>query len=207
MRGQTREKSRTRMSSSSPYSTISLRTFRPDDAKATADIYAKNVLESTATFEEVPPTEGEMKRRAEKAMASGFPYVVAVQKQVDKEEVVGYAYVGVYRPRSAYRFTVESSVYVAHDKGGLGIGRRLMSEIVRRCREELKGVRTILAVITVDPAVGLESTPSVLFHRKIGFVDGGLLTNVGFKFGKWLDTMLMTFDLGEDGKDAGERKG
>lgn len=181
---------------------VTLRPFEASDGAQIAAIYREYVLTDPSTFEEEPPSGEEMERRANAILGRGFPYVVAVD---GANEVLGYAYASLYRTRSAYRFTVENSVYVSKGKKGLGLGRKLMTEVIERCRA--LGVRIVLAVITVDPANGVDNTPSVGFHRAMGFSFSGLLENVGFKFDKWMHTAFMQLDLTQENQGEGQVAG
>jgi L-amino acid N-acyltransferase YncA len=148
-------------------------------------IYAHWVLHGLASFEEVPPDEAEMNRRRLAIQELGMPYLVAE----DGGSVLGFAYAGPYRPRSAYRYTAEDSVYVAPDAQGRGVGRRLLGEVIRRC--EALGRRQLLAIIGDsgnDASIGL--------HEALGFRRVGVFQSPGFKFGRWVDTVLMQRALG-----------
>ena len=148
-------------------------------------IYAHWVLNGLASFEEVPPEIGEMDRRRLAVQELGLPYLVAH----DGGEVLGFAYAGPYRPRSGYRFTVEDSVYVAPGGHGRGIGRRLLSEVVARA--EALGRLQVLAVIGDSG-----NAASIGLHAALGFRQIGVLQSVGFKFGRWVDTVIMQRALG-----------
>lgn len=163
-----------------------IRPARPDDIAAIVPIYAEAVLHGTASFEIEPPDEAEMLRRYTAIRDGGFPYVVAVEED---GTLLGYAYAGPFRPRIAYRFTVENSVYVAPGAQKRGVGRALMDEVIRAC--ESKGCRQMVAVIGDSANAG-----SIALHRACGFYDAGLLKNTGFKFGRWIDTVLMQRELG-----------
>lgn len=143
-------------------------------------IYAHYVLNARATFEEIPPSLDEMLTRHAAVVSLGLPYLVA---ELD-HKVVGYCYATPYRARSAYRFSVEDSIYVAPGNGGKGIGSALLKELIQRC--EAGPWRQMIAVIG-DSA----NTGSVALHDKHGFQHTGVLTAVGFKFGQWVDTVLM----------------
>lgn len=143
-------------------------------------IYAHYVLHGLASFEEVPPSVEEIAARRAGVLDKGFPYIVAESEGA----VLGYAYISVYRPRSAYRYTVENSVYVRHDIVARGIGRALLAELIARC-ERLE-VHQIIAVIG-DSA----NHASIGLHAALGFKQVGLLPEVGFKFGRWVDSVLM----------------
>lgn len=156
-----------------------------NDVPAITAIYAHHVQTGTASFEIEAPDAPEMARRRGEITARGFPYLVAEEAG----DVVGYAYAGPYRPRLAYRHTVENSIYLRHDMAGKGIGALLMSALIKACEE--KGYRQIIAVIGDSANVA-----SINLHRKFGFRDVGVLKDVGFKFDRWLDTVLMQKTLG-----------
>lgn len=158
------------------------------DAAAIAAIYAVHVLDGSASFEEVPPDADEIRARMRDVMSSGRPYLVA---EVDGR-VIGYAYAGIYRPRSAYRFTLEHSVYVDADAKRGGIGSELMARLIERC--ERGPWRQMIAVIGDSANAG-----SIALHRKFGFEHVGTFRNIGFKHGRWLDTVLMQKTLGRGG--------
>jgi phosphinothricin acetyltransferase len=148
-------------------------------------IYAHYVRTHTASFEIDPPDEEEMRERWSSIRAAGLPYVVAEHEG----RVLGYCYVAKYRTRVAYRRTVENSVYVAPDCAHRGVGRGLLEHVVRVC--EQAGYREIIAVIGDS-----ENQASIGLHAKLGFVHVGTLKNVGFKFGRWLDSVIMQRSLG-----------
>jgi phosphinothricin acetyltransferase len=156
-----------------------VRDATPDDAAAIQAIYAHHVLHGTGTFEEEPPPVEEMAARLAAIHDAGLPYLVA---ELDGA-VVGYAYASRYHTRSAYRFTVEDSVYIADGLGGRGIGKALLGELVARC--EAGPWQQMLAI------VGSGAPASVALHRSLGFEEVGTLRSVGFKFGAWHDTVLM----------------
>jgi L-amino acid N-acyltransferase YncA len=165
-----------------------IRDFTPDDLPAVTRIYARHVLHGTATFEEVAPTEEDMRLRYEKIRKLGLPWLVAQ----DGGAVLGFAYADRFRERSAYRFTLEDSVYIDPAYHRRGAGRGLLREVITRC--EALGYRQIIAVIG-DSA----NLASIGVHRAVGFQDAGVYKAVGFKFGRWLDTVLMQKTLGEGG--------
>jgi phosphinothricin acetyltransferase len=150
------------------------------DLPAIQAIYALEVLEGTASFELEPPDEAELARRLAKVEAAGLPWLVA---ELDGR-VRGYAYAAPYRERPAYRFTAEDSVYVARDARGLGVGQALLEAVLAGARRA--GMRQVVAVIG-DSA----NTGSIGLHAACGFVHAGVLRDVGFKFGRWLDSVLM----------------
>lgn len=153
---------------------------------AVQGIYAYHVLNGTGTFEEKPPDLAEMLRRWREVTTRGFPWLVAVQN----ERVVGYAYANWFRPRSAFRFTCEDSVYLAPDCCARGLGSRLLGELVDRCAAA--GARQMLGVIG-DSA----NEASIRLHARLGFAPVGTMHAVGLKFGRWLDVVMMQRALGE----------
>jgi L-amino acid N-acyltransferase YncA len=148
-------------------------------------IYCHHVMHGAASFEEVPPDVAEMKNRFAALKAKDMPYMAAV----DGGRILGYAYAGPYRTRSAYRFTVEDSIYLAPDAAGRGLGRLLLSEII--ARSTALGLRQMVAVIGDTGNVA-----SIGLHRALGFQMIGTLPAIGFKFGRWIDSVLMQRALG-----------
>lgn len=160
------------------------------DLSTIAAIYAHHVLTGLASFEEVAPSPAEMASRRAAILALGLPYLVAELEG----RVAGFAYAGPYRARPAYRHTVEDSVYVAPDALGRGVGRALLAEVIARC--EAGPWRQMIAVIGDSGNAG-----SIALHAALGFAHVGTLASVGFKFGRWVDSVLMQRALG-DGEDA-----
>jgi L-amino acid N-acyltransferase YncA len=156
------------------------------DLPFVTQIYEHAVLYGTATFELVPPDLAEMTRRFHALMAGGYPYFVAVLDG----RVVGYAYAGPYRPRPAYRFTVENSIYLDPASHRRGIGLKLMQRLI--AESEARGYRQMIAVIGDSANAG-----SLGVHSKTGFQMIGTHPNVGLKFGRWLDIVMMQLALGE----------
>ena len=162
-----------------------IRPSTENDLSAITRIYSHYVLHSSATFELEPPTREEMAQRRTGILALGLPYLVA-----EKEEtVIGYAYASTYRPRPAYRFTVEDSIYVDPGHAGKGCGRALLAGLIEDC--ERGPWRQMIAVIG-DSA----NTASIRLHRHFQFRSAGTLLAVGFKFNQWVDTVLMQRELG-----------
>jgi L-amino acid N-acyltransferase YncA len=155
------------------------------DMAAVQRIYAHEVLHGLASFEEVPPTTEELLARRAAVLAAGLPYLVA---ELDGQ-IVGYCYATSYRPRPAYRHTVEDSVYVADGAQGRGVGRRLLSVLIERC--QAGAARQMIAVIGDSGNTG-----SIALHSALGFRHVGTFTAVGFKFGRWVDSVLMQRELG-----------
>ncbi len=146
------------------------------DLEAVAAIFAHYVSTSVVTFEEVPPTAAEWERK----LGLGLPFLVARSGA----EVIGYAYASPWRPKPAYRHTVEDTVYLAPGRGGRGVGKALLGALLDEC--SAIGVRQMLAVI-----VDTGGDASEALHRRLGFTEVGRLTGVGYKHGRWLDTVLM----------------
>ncbi len=161
-----------------------IRSATTADAAAIASIYGHWVSRGTSSFELVPPSLFEMRHRLDTLLAGGFPWLVAVRGG----EIAGYAYAGPYRPRPAYRFTVEDSIYVAPAATGGGIGRRLLAALLDEATA--RGFRQMLAVMG-DPA----NSGSARLHESLGFRVVGTFERVGYKHGRWLDTLLMQRDL------------
>jgi L-amino acid N-acyltransferase YncA len=159
------------------------------DLPAITEIYEHAVRYGTATFELIPPDLAEMTRRFGVLEDGGFPYLVAALEG----RVVGYAYAGAYRPRPAYRFTVENSVYLQPAIHRRGIGMQLLQRLIADC--EQRGYRQMIAVIGDSANAG-----SIRVHAKCGFEMIGTHPDVGFKFGRWLDTVMMQRALGDGAK-------
>jgi L-amino acid N-acyltransferase YncA len=164
---------------------FALRDSAPNDAEAIAAIYAHHVRFGLGTFEEMPPSVEEIRQRRESILALGLPFLVAVAG----DRVIGYAYAGPYRMRSAYRYTLEDSVYVAPDATGHGIGRTLLARLVERC--DALGYRQMVAVIGDSG-----NQASIRLHAALGFARVGIQPAVGFKHGRWVDSVLMQRTLG-----------
>src|SRR6267154_1330530 len=164
---------------------VAVRSSHDGDVGAIAAIYRHHVLHGVASFEDIPPDEDEVARRRGDILALKLPYLVAERSG----RVVGYCYASRYRARSAYRFTLEDSIYVDAAEVGRGIGRALLSTLVERCSE--LGYRQMVAVIG-----GSDQSPSIRLHETLGFTRAGLLPAVGFKFGTWIDCVLMQRALG-----------
>jgi L-amino acid N-acyltransferase YncA len=162
-----------------------LRDAQESDMAAIQAIYAHHVTHGLASFEETPPDLEEMRRRRADILARGLPYVVV---EIGGE-VGGYAYAGPYRARPAYRYAVEDSVYVAPDCAGKGAGRLALGTVIDRCTQA--GFRQMVAVIGDS---GNEA--SIALHERLGFRRAGVLTAVGFKLGRWVDSVLMQRALG-----------
>lgn len=164
---------------------IIIRECLPADIPAVTAIYRIEVLEATASFETEPPDEGEMAGRRQALVEGRYPYLVATLD----DAVVAYAYAGPYRSRPAYRGTVENSVYVGRQARRLGIARLLLEAVIEAAAA--RGYRQMVAVIG-DEA----NHASIALHRSCGFADAGTLRAVGWKHGRWLDTVLMQRALG-----------
>ncbi|WP_026620133.1 L-amino acid N-acyltransferase YncA [Ensifer sp. WSM1721] len=166
--------------------TFTLRDAVAADLPAITEIYRESVLNGVATYEVTPPSEAEMALRFSTVTGNGYPYIVAVD---ERGAVLGYAYASAFRTRTAYRFLVEDSIYLAPEARGKGMGRALLEELIRRCTA--LGFRQMVAVI------GGAHPSSIALHRALGFEYQGLMKATGFKHGRWLDTAIMQRPLGE----------
>jgi len=166
--------------------TITIRPATLDDVATIHTIYSDNVIHGTASWELTAPDINEMRRRMQTILDQGYPYFVA---ECDKR-VVGYSYAGTYRPRPGYRFVVENSIYTDPAYQRRGIARQLLTTVIDACTQQ--GFRQMIAVIGDS-----ENIPSIELHRSLGFVHVGLLPSIGFKHGRWLDSVLMQRTLGE----------
>ena len=176
---------------------VSVRDAQDADLAAVQAIYAHHVLYGLATFEEVPPSVDELGARRAAVLALGLPYLVA---ELDGG-IVGYCYATSYRPRPAYRHTIEDSVYVADGLGGRGVGAALLGALIARC--EAGAWRQMIAIIGNS-----ENAGSIALHRRLGFHRVGTLASVGFKLGRWVDSVIMQRALGAGGTrqpEAGRR--
>ena len=162
-----------------------LRPASPQDAPTIQSIYAHHVLHGLATFEEEPPSTEEMRQRLLAVTAGGLPYLVVE----DAGAVLGYGYCAPYRLRSAYRYALEDSIYVRDGHQRKGIGRAILAELIARCAQ--LNYRQLIAVIG-DSA----QAASIGLHASLGFVRAGALRSVGYKFNRWVDTVLMQRPLG-----------
>ena len=165
-----------------------IRPAHPGDIAAITRIYAHAVRYGTASFEIDPPDEAEMARRMEALHDGGFPYLAA---DVDGR-LAGYAYAGSYRTRPAYRFTLEDSIYIAPDLQARGVGRALLDRLISE--SAARGFRQMIAVIG-DPA---SQQASIRLHAAAGFTLIGTFSDVGYKFGAWLDSVYMQRALGDE---------
>lgn len=165
---------------------IIIRPATPADIAAITRIYAEAVVNGTASFEIEPPHEAEMTRRQAALLNNGYPYLTAEIEGL----VAGYAYAGPYRSRPAYKWSVEDSIYVAPQMHRKGIGGLLLRRLV--AESEQRGFRQMIAVIGDSAQIG-----SIAVHERAGFSHIGTLRSVGFKHGKWLDTVLMQRALGK----------
>jgi L-amino acid N-acyltransferase YncA len=163
---------------------MAIRPTSPDDLDAIGEIYTHHVRTGVATFELTAPDRSEWLRRFRAITAEGLPFLTATLDG----DVAGYAYCAPWKPRPAYRHTVEDSVYVAPHAVGCGVGGRLLDALLEECAQS--GIREVIAVI-----VDADGAASLALHRNRGFVEAGRLTAVGFKHGRWLDTLLLQRSL------------
>ncbi len=182
-----------------------LRPSRAGDVAAIAAIYADHVLHGTASFETDAPDVEEMRRRRAELVGRGFPYLVAEDGVAEDgaaaagSGILGYAYAGPYRTRPAYRETLEDSVYLRRDAIGRGLGRRLLAALIGEA--EALGFRQMVAVVG-----DRENIASIRVHERAGFRLVGVLRSVGYKHGRWLDTVLLQRPLGTgDGRPPVQR--
>lgn len=171
--------------SADPTAEVILRPAEVGDFPRLSEIYGHFVLHGLASFEEAAPDAAEMRHRWEALAEKGYPYLVAEEAG----RLLGYAYAGPYRPRPAYRFTVEDSVYVAPEAGRRGLGGRLLDAVIET--SAASGFRQMIAIIG-DSA----NAPSIELHRSRGFREVGTFEAVGFKHGRWVDSVLMQRALG-----------
>jgi L-amino acid N-acyltransferase YncA len=172
-------------------SKVTLRPATAADVAAITAIYRPAVLRGTASFELEPPDEAEMLSRFQAVIGAGYPYFVATLEG----RVVGYAYASAYRTRPAYRFTVEDSVYIAPEAQGKGVGTLLLKALIEA--STAKGHRLMVAVIGDS-----RNHASITLHRNAGFTFCGTIHSIGYKLGRWLDTVVMELPLGEGDTSA-----
>lgn len=165
---------------------IRVRDAIPSDLPVVTEIYRESVLNGIGTYELDPPTELEMTVRFTTITGQNYPYLIA---EDESGRILGYAYASPFRTRAAYRYLAEDSIYVAADSRGLGVGRTLLDALMSRTAS--LGIRQMIAVI------GGAGAASIALHEDAGFKHVGRLPSSGFKFGKWVDTVLMQIDLGE----------
>ena len=166
---------------------LTIRASREEDLPAITAIYRHHVLNGTGTFEIDPPTEADMRLRRADVLGKGLPYLVAERE--DSGDILGYAYCNWFKPRPAYRFSAEDSIYISDAARGQGLGRQLLDALC--VAAEQAGVRRLLAVIGDSANAG-----SIGVHRAAGFSDVGIMRSTGWKFGKWLDIVLMDKPIG-----------
>jgi len=174
---------------------LTLRPSSPQDIPAITAIYAHHVLHSTATFETTPPTEEEMASRRADVLARGLPHLVAEQHGT----VIGFAYCQWFKPRPAYRFSAEDSIYLHPDATGQKIGGKLLAALMHQA--EQAGVRKLIAVIGDSG-----NAASIGAHRAAGFQQVGVIASCGWKFGRWLDIVMMDRALGDGDRSAPEAR-
>lgn len=163
-----------------------IRPSQVQDIDQITRIYAHHVLHGTGTFEMIPPTHEDMAQRRADVLSKKLPYLVAV----DHERVLGFAYCNWFKPRPAYRFSAEDSIYLAPEAVGQGLGRALLAELLHQA--EMAGVRKMIAVIGDSHNLG-----SVGVHTSAGFRNVGTLTSCGWKFDRWLDVVMMEKTIGQ----------
>ncbi|HEX7156366.1 MAG TPA: GNAT family N-acetyltransferase [Burkholderiaceae bacterium] len=165
---------------------MSLRAAARSDVAQIAAIYAEQVTGGTSSFEYLAPSVAEMERRYDAIVGAGYPYFVA---ESGEGCVIGYSFASSYRPRPGYRYTVEDSVYVSAAARGHGTGRALLSRLIEACTA--RGDRLMVAVIG-----DVGNAASIAVHRSLGFIEIGRMPGVGWKFGRWIESLLMQRALG-----------
>jgi phosphinothricin acetyltransferase len=168
-----------------PLEPFHIRDATVSDIPAIAAIYAPEVRHGLASWEEEPPGEAEMAGRMEKIHGLGLPYMVAESEGA----ILGYSYAGPFHPRSAYRYTLEDTIYLRPGAQGRGVGKKLLGALLERCAAI--GCRQMMALI-----YQVENSPSVILHEKLGFRTIGIAYGVGYKLGRWLDLIEMQKPLG-----------
>ncbi|MFK3984631.1 GNAT family N-acetyltransferase [Micromonospora sp. NPDC050397] len=166
-----------------PGTAVLVRPITPEDCDAVAEIYAHYVTETVVTFDEVAPSVTDWRHRAEALRAAGLPFLVVEAAG----EVAGFGYASQFRPKPAYRHSVEDTVYLAPDRTGRGLGSLLLRAVLDGC--VAAGKRQVVAMITEG------GEPSIALHRRHGFVEVGRLRSVGFKHDRWIDTLMFQRDL------------
>jgi len=174
---------------------ITIRPAKDADMDAVTAIYAHHVSHGLASFETEPPNAADMRRRRADVVAKALPYLVATKD----DAVLGYAYASPYRTRAGYANTVENSVYVRADATGRRIGHSLLTALIDAC--EARGLRQMVAVVG-DSA----NLASIRLHEKVGFHRVGVLTNVGYKHDRWLDSVLLQRELGDGARTPPDRR-
>ncbi|MCG8492247.1 MAG: N-acetyltransferase family protein [Sneathiellales bacterium] len=169
--------------------TVIIRTVEQRDLPAIQRIYEDQVLNGVSSWEEEPPSLEEMTNRCNSILEGGFPYLVATEG----DRLLGYAYASSYRARIGYRYVVENSIYVDKETRGKGVGRLLMDTLIKDCTA--RGFRQMIAVIGSS-----DNSASLDFHERMGFERVGLLPSIGFKFGRWMDSVIMQISLGDGDK-------
>ena len=170
---------------------LTIRPSTDQDIPAITAIYGHHVLHGTGTFETTPPTETDMAARRADVLGKGLPYLVAERGG----QLLGFAYCQWFKPRPAYRFSAEDSIYLHPDAAGQGVGKQLLAALVRQA--EATGLRKLIAVIGDSDNAG-----SIGVHRALGFDRAGVIRSCGWKFGRWLDIVLMEKSLGEGDRSA-----
>ena len=165
---------------------IIIRDARDEDMLTIQEIYAFQVLHGVSSWEEEPPSLEEIILRRDAVTQAGYPYRVAVRG----DEVVGYSYASAYRPRPGYRYTVENSIYVADAAQRMGLGKRLLEDLIVLCTA--LNFRQMIAVVGDS-----ENHMSINFHKKMGFQQVGIIRSIGYKFGRWMDSVVLQLQLGD----------
>lgn len=177
-------------------SSIAIRNATADDVDQIADIWQHYVTTSIVNLEETPPTTDQVRQTLIEIFSQNYPFIAAV----DGEILCGYAYAGPFNDRSGYRFCCEDSICLRSGYEGKGLGKRLLGLLIQKTKAETD-ITQVLAKISIAPAAALEEVASCRLHQAFGFKEAGRLKRVGWKFGGWLDVVILQLDLG---REAGE---
>ena len=171
---------------------MELREATEQDIEAIADIYRHYVRTTTATLEEREPSTDTLRNEFSKVFASGAPFIVATERKA--RDICGYAYIGPFNDRSGYRFTCEDSIYIHSDYHGQGLGKQLLRELLERLKAA-GGATEVIAKMSIAPDQAVEDSPSCRLHVAFGFRPVGRLFKVGYKFGGWVDVVILQASL------------
>lgn len=176
---------------------IEIRNAVSDDLDQIAAIWRHYVRETIVNLEETPPNTENVRKNLSPIIESNFPFIVAIEDTT----ICGYAYIGPFNARSGYRFCCEDSIYLAPNYTGKGLGKRLLETLLRLLKADTS-VTQVMAKISLDPEAELSEIPSCRLHQSFGFKEAGRLTSVGFKFGRWLDVVMLQLDLTEPARSG-----
>lgn len=170
---------------------VAIRNATIEDVDQIAYIWRHYVTNSIVNLEETPPTTDQVRQNLNEIFSKNYPFLVAV----DDSTICGYAYMGPFNDRSGYRFCCEDSIYLRPGYDGKGLGKRMLGLLIQKLKAETE-ITQVLAKISLSPGAVLEEVPSCRLHHAFGFREAGRLKNVGWKFGGWLDVVILQLDLG-----------